>query len=211
MNLTTNLKKQMSLSNFTELFNLTTLAQVYLLKAESINNGVKDEYSNAEIVFNDQNASQNVALGSLIPYLFSNPNGSFLFGNLQKYLSTLDSALANYKGIENSLNDTASVLPDITNHLNSSIKLLSYLTTDFTTRYSSFRYHVSSYFSSSEFTLIVSQVIICISVVGCLISIITIRLIQAKFDFFSLKTYKIIWACHIIVFCLNLVFLLIFN
>lgn len=42
MNLTTNLKNQMSLSNFTELFNLTTLAEVYLLKAESINNGVED-------------------------------------------------------------------------------------------------------------------------------------------------------------------------
>lgn len=156
MNLTTNLKNQMSLSNFTELFNLTTFAELYLLKAESINNGIEDDYSNAEIAANDQNSSQNVALSSLILNLFSNPNGSFIFGNLENYLSTLDSALATYKGIENSLNDTASVLPGISNNINSSINLLSYIRADFINSYSSFRYHISNYFSSSEFTLIVS-------------------------------------------------------
>jgi hypothetical protein len=47
------------------------------------------------------------------------------------------------------------------------------------------------------------------TLIGCLVSIVTIRLIQAKFDYFSLRVYKIIWGCHIVVFCLNLASLLV--
>ena len=42
-----------------------------------------------------------------------------------------------------------------------------------------------------------------------MVSIITIRLIQAKFDYFSLRVYRVIWGCHIIVLCLNLASLLV--
>ena len=47
------------------------------------------------------------------------------------------------------------------------------------------------------------------TILGCIVSIITIRLIQAKFDFFSLRVYRVIWGCHIIVLCLNLASLLV--
>lgn len=47
------------------------------------------------------------------------------------------------------------------------------------------------------------------TIMGCLVSLVTIRLIQAKFDFFSLRVYKIIWGSHIVVFCLNLATMLV--
>jgi hypothetical protein len=55
----------------------------------------------------------------------------------------------------------------------------------------------------------VSEVLVGLTVVGCLTSLVTIRLIQAQFDFFSLRVYRLIWACHIMVFCLNLAALLV--
>lgn len=82
---------------------------------------------------------------------------------------------------------------------------------DFSLNYYSFRAALSSFFQSSLYILIVCEFITGVTVVGCLISIFSMRLIQSKYDYFSLKIYKVIWACHIIVFCLNLIFLLLFN
>lgn len=55
------------------------------------------------------------------------------------------------------------------------------------------------------------EIITGVTVVGSLISLFSMRMIQSNYDYFSLKVYKVIWACHIIVFCMNLVFLMIFN
>ena len=52
---------------------------------------------------------------------------------------------------------------------------------------------------------------VAFTIFGCVISIVTIKLIQNNFDYFSLKAYKVVWGCLLILFCMNLFFLLLFN
>jgi hypothetical protein len=116
-----------------------------------------------------------------------------------------------YNKLEYLLNNTYPSINQTNNYMNTSKKTITSIKDDYISKFTVFRSNLSQYFSSAEYTLIVAECITCLAVLGCLVSIITIRLIQTKFDYFSLKVYKIIWACHIIVFCLNLAFLLIFN
>jgi hypothetical protein len=80
--LASSLQGQISKSTFSELLNLTVFGEIYLSRAESIYNGIKDDYSNAQITYNDQNASQNIALNLLIPNLFASSTGSYIFSDL---------------------------------------------------------------------------------------------------------------------------------
>ena len=50
-----------------------------------------------------------------------------------------------------------------------------------------------------------------LTIFGTLTAILSLKLIQNNYDFFSLKAYKTIWFCLMVLFCINLFFLLLFN
>jgi hypothetical protein len=93
--------------NFSNLANLTSYASIYIDDGVSLYNGVKDDYSSAQITLNDQNASQNIALTTLIPNLFSNYSNAssfYVLAELEAFLGKVDSAMTLYDHFELVLN-----------------------------------------------------------------------------------------------------------
>jgi hypothetical protein len=85
--------------SFTLVENVTSYAGIYISQAESLYSGIKDSYSSAQVVYNDQNASQNIALTKLIPDLTAK-----VLAPLDSLFSTLNAAISQYYLMEKILN-----------------------------------------------------------------------------------------------------------
>lgn len=150
--LASSLKTAMANESFTFLTNTTSFAGIYINEGFSLYNGVKDDYAAAQVIFNDQNTSQNIALATLIPNLFasdSTPTNYYVFAELDALFSTLTSASNIYNKFEQILNESYSVLNQTATLFSQTSQTLTLLRNSFTQSFINFRVRIAPYFSSA--------------------------------------------------------------
>ncbi len=96
--------RTVSSPNFTIFSDFSELAEIYMVRAESVYSGIKATYASAQITFNDQNNSQNIALSSLIP------NFTTVFSGVDSLINLLSSAASQYRTLEVMLNESMPAL-----------------------------------------------------------------------------------------------------
>lgn len=80
---------------------------------------------------------------------------------------------------------------------------------DYSNDYINLRLSIDKYLSNSRYILIICEVVSALTIFCTLAGLISLKLIQSNYDYFSLSSYKIIWTFHVFMLAANLIFLMI--
>lgn len=80
---------------------------------------------------------------------------------------------------------------------------------DYSNDYINLRLTIDEYMSNGKYVLIICEIVSALTIFCTLAGLLSLKLIQSNYDYFSLSSYKIIWTFHVFMLAANIIFMMI--